>query len=195
MSILFPRSKMGIPSPAASWRKRSASDHLTATPTQIFKRRDQRSYLDVGEPGFDGPEALLDCDVVHHHHAVRLAKELLGDAAVPAATTASVSNCTCVIQVTLAPGFQRTSPDLPCPTAAWPPACCPASVSSHCNQYLIRVDIIKQQSLASSCVVFIFYRTITKPPLEGEVVAAVDLKSKLNVRKRSKQRDQFNKVT
>lgn len=43
----------------------------------------QRSDLDVGEPGSHGPEALLHGDVVHDHHAICLAKELLGYAAIP----------------------------------------------------------------------------------------------------------------
>lgn len=40
--------------------------------------------LDVDEPRLDGFEALGHCDVVHQHHAVRLAEELLGYAAEPA---------------------------------------------------------------------------------------------------------------
>lgn len=49
--------------------------------------RGQRSDLDIVEPGLHGLEALLHCDVVHQHHAVCLAKELLGYAAVPASMT------------------------------------------------------------------------------------------------------------
>lgn len=174
---------MGIPSPAASWGKRSVSDHETAITTQLFKRWGQRSYLDISKPGFDGPEALLHRDVVHHHHAVRLAKELLGDAAVPAATTASISTAACTCTDPGDFGFQHTSPDLPCPRAAWPPACCPASVSSHCNQYLIKVNIIKQQfSFPHSLQGLFFTRTITQLPLEGVVV--VSTKAQLSVQKR-----------
>lgn len=47
----------------------------------------QRSDLDIAEPGLHGPEALLHGDVVHHHHTVGLAKELLGYAAVPVSMT------------------------------------------------------------------------------------------------------------
>lgn len=42
-------------------------------------------HLNAGEPLPDGGEALLSCDVVHHNHAVGLAKKLLGDASIPAA--------------------------------------------------------------------------------------------------------------
>lgn len=135
---------MGIPSPAASWGGKQVQ-HVTNERQQRPKfsnGRGQRSDLDVSEPGFDGPEALLHRDVVHHHHAVRLAEELLGDAAVPAATRASFSTNSDTPGDFIS-GFQRTSPGQLCPTAAWPPACCPASVSSHCNQYLIQVNIIK----------------------------------------------------
>lgn len=47
----------------------------------------QRSDLDVGEPGFHSLEALLHGDIIHHHHAISLAEELLGDAAVPVTVT------------------------------------------------------------------------------------------------------------
>lgn len=47
----------------------------------------QRSDLDVGEPGFHSLEALLHGDIIHHHHTICFAEELLGDAAVPAAVT------------------------------------------------------------------------------------------------------------
>lgn len=40
--------------------------------------------LNVDEPWLHCFEALGHCDVVHQHHTVRLAKELLGDAAEPA---------------------------------------------------------------------------------------------------------------
>lgn len=40
--------------------------------------------LDVDEPRLHGFETLGHCDVVHEHHAVRLAEELLGNAAEPA---------------------------------------------------------------------------------------------------------------
>lgn len=42
-------------------------------------------HLNAGEPLPDGGEALLSCDVVHHNHAIGLAKKLLGDASIPAA--------------------------------------------------------------------------------------------------------------
>lgn len=45
------------------------------------------SDLDIDEPRLNGLEALRHGDVVHQHHAVRLAKELLGYAAVPVATS------------------------------------------------------------------------------------------------------------
>lgn len=48
-----------------------------------MKDMGQRSDLDISEPGLHGPEALHHGDVVHHHHAVCFAKELLGYAAVP----------------------------------------------------------------------------------------------------------------
>lgn len=46
----------------------------------------QRSDLDIVQPGFHSPEALLHGDVIHHHHTICLAKELLGYAAVPVMT-------------------------------------------------------------------------------------------------------------
>ena len=42
-------------------------------------------YLDARQPLSDSSEAVLGCDVVHHHHAVSLSKELFGDASKPAA--------------------------------------------------------------------------------------------------------------
>lgn len=39
--------------------------------------------LDTGKPGSHGLEALVHGDVVHHHYAISLAKELLGYAAIP----------------------------------------------------------------------------------------------------------------
>lgn len=102
---------MGIPSPAASWggkrKVHRVTNKLQQRPT-FSNGWGQRSDLDVSEPGFDGPEALLHRDVVHHHHAVRLAEELLGDAAVPAAMTASFStnsDTPALTQVTSFQGF------------------------------------------------------------------------------------------
>lgn len=43
----------------------------------------QRSNLNIGEPEPHSLEALLHCNIIHHHHTICLAKELLGYAAVP----------------------------------------------------------------------------------------------------------------
>lgn len=49
----------------------------------------QKSDLDIGEPGLHSLEALLHCNIVHHHHTLCLAKELLGYAAVPVSVMGS----------------------------------------------------------------------------------------------------------
>lgn len=47
----------------------------------------QRSDLDVDEPGFHSLETLLHSHIIHDHHTIGFAEELLGDAAVPVTVT------------------------------------------------------------------------------------------------------------
>lgn len=52
-------------------------------PTMRAEALEGQKDLDVDEPRLDGFEALGHSDVVHQHHAVCLAEELLGYAAEP----------------------------------------------------------------------------------------------------------------
>lgn len=63
--------------------------YLLTLHTQQIRGLSCGSDLDIDEPRLHGIEALRHGDVVHQHHAVRLAKELLGDAAVPGARVRS----------------------------------------------------------------------------------------------------------
>jgi len=115
MSVLFPKSMMGMSSPAHSCKRKTRKWYVSrnAKITFLFcswteleqqERNNVKqnlckvlllSYLYTCQPLPDCGETLLSGYIIHHNHTISFAKELFGDASIPTPRTGGDGPVSC----------------------------------------------------------------------------------------------------